>query len=240
MLKQKTHNTHKTSKPRKQHQKKRAHHHNKRKPAHTIAKRHASDSLGFSWPVSRQLDGVVNMDLFITQTPEIIDQIWSDYHATSSTAIGLSISSAEHEKLKQRGSATPFFIHPVVRDTGYFMMLSQFQDNAFLVTYLEDFKTNPQNAQPYMTVTIYDELQHSKDLVLVRSDICSLTTINKQDSDFITRTLIQSYINDDMYQNVYNFNKHPQEFNFEKYIQEVTGAQNAAAASNPATPTADV
>jgi hypothetical protein len=127
----------------------------------------------------------------------------------------------EFEKLKQRGANCPFFIHPIARDTGYFVMLSQYQDKSFLLTYLEDFKKNPAAAQPYLTITIYDELQHTKDLVLVRSDICALATLNKQDSDQLTRTIVSSYIDDAMYNNVFTFNKAPNEFNFDDYVKQL-------------------
>ena len=185
----------------------------------------SSDALGFSWPVSKSLDGVVNLERFATQSPEIIDQLWSDYHAASSTATGISITSDEFEKLKQRGANTSFFIHPIPRDGGFFVMLSQYQDKSFLLTYLEDYKQKGMKAQPYMTITIYDELQHSKDKVLVRSDICALATLNKRDSDFMTRTLINAYTDDAAYNDVFAFNKQSDQFDFQAYIDRVAAAQ---------------
>lgn len=182
--------------------------------------RHFS-SLGFSWPVSKQLDGVVNLERFALQEPSMIDQLWSDYHAASSTATGFSIDSMSFEKLKQRGPNTEYFIHPIPRDDGYFVMLTQYQDKSFLVTYLEDYKQNPMNAQPYMTITLYDELQHSKDLVLVRGDVCALATMTKQESDVLARTIIASYADDGMYTNVFTFNKQPDQFNFDNYVKQV-------------------
>ena len=151
----------------------------------------------------------------------MIEQLWSDYHAASSTATGFAIDSASFEKLKQRGPNTSFFIHPIPRDSGYFVMLSQYQDKSFLVTYLEDFKQNAGKAQPYMTITLYDELQHSKDLVLVRADIVALATMTKQEADVMTRTVVASYCDDAMYNNVFTFNKEPQKFDFEKYVREI-------------------
>lgn len=210
----------------------------KRHGARPFATASAADAtLGFVWPVSKKLEGLVNMELLVTQPTEIIDQIWSDYHASTSTATALSISSQDYTKLLSRGADNAFFIHPIVRDTGYFVMLTQFVDNSFIVTYLEDFKQNPAKAQPYMTITIYDELQHSKDLVLVRSDICALATMNKNDADILTRTVVQSYIDDAMYQNVFNFNKHPDQFNFTDYVNQFTtmNSSTSSSSSNPAT-----
>jgi ATP synthase F1 complex assembly factor 1 len=181
----------------------------------------SNSSLGFSWPVSKKLDGVVNLERFALENSSVIDQLWSDYHAASSTATGFSIDSSSFEKLKQRGPNTSFFIHPIPRPGGYFVMLSQYQDKSFLITYLEDFKTNPMNAQPYMTITLYDELQHSKDMVFVRSDICALATLNKEDADHLARTVVNSYCDDGMYTNVWNFNKQPDAFKFDEYVNQI-------------------
>ena len=42
---------------------------------------------------------------------------------------------------------SPVFIHPVFKGEGkFFMVISQFQDNHCLFTYLEDYKKNPQTA----------------------------------------------------------------------------------------------
>lgn len=192
----------------------------------TTKKHRFSSSLGFSWPVSKQLDGVVNLERFAVQEPAMIDQLWSDYHAASSTATAFSIDSASFKKLQQRGPNTQYFIHPIPRESGYFVMLTQYQDKSFLVTYLEDYKKNPMNAQPYMTITLYDELQHSKDLVLVRADVCALATMTKQECDVLTRTVIASYVEDGMYTNVFTFNKQPDQFNFDEYVKQVVASSD--------------
>lgn len=50
-------------------------------------------------------------------------------------------------------------------------MLSQFQENYILMTYLEAFKQNPAQAPPYLAISIYDDLIESKNLSLLRGDI---------------------------------------------------------------------
>ncbi|CAN0358130.1 unnamed protein product [Hapterophycus canaliculatus] len=73
------------------------------------------------------------------------------------------------------------FILPVWRDGGHFMILSQYQDTCFLLTYLEDYKLNPGGAQPYATISMYSDLVESKDLGLIRADITP--NLNKKVSD---------------------------------------------------------
>lgn len=36
------------------------------------------------------------------------------------------------------------FLYPVFRDKGYMTLISQYQDTCFLLTFLEDFRKNPQ------------------------------------------------------------------------------------------------
>jgi hypothetical protein len=40
-----------------------------------------------------------------------------------------------------------------------------------MMTFLEDFKKNPQKAMPYMIITMFDELVRTKGVALVRGDI---------------------------------------------------------------------
>lgn len=45
------------------------------------------------------------------------------------------------------------------------------------MTYLEDYKTNAATAQPYLTLSLFDELVESKSLVLLRGEVTNhLTT----------------------------------------------------------------
>ena len=72
----------------------------------------------------------------------------------------------------------------------FFMVISQFQDNHCLFTYLEDYKKNPQTAgkqwcrmflestkkffwvtaEPYMALSYFTDFADSKDVVLIRGD----------------------------------------------------------------------
>jgi len=55
----------------------------------------------------------------------------------------------------------------------YFMLVLQNQQKSFILTYLEDYKRNPLNANPYLVLTFFDELITSKNLALLRGDVIS-------------------------------------------------------------------
>lgn len=61
-----------------------------------------------------------------------------------------------------RAKHNPFFIFPVRKATGYYILLCQNQDKSFIYTYLEDYKKDPSNATPYLVITMFDELVFKK------------------------------------------------------------------------------
>lgn len=74
------------------------------------------------------------------------------------------------------------FIFPVYRDNGYMMILSQFQETCFLLTFLEDYRKNPAAANPWMSVTLYDEFMADKGMGLLRGDVSAQLTKNVRSS----------------------------------------------------------
>ena len=62
------------------------------------------------------------------------------------------------------------FILPVKRDSGHFIVVGQFKGRTTLITHLEDYKQNPNAADPYLTISVHDELVETKDIALVRGD----------------------------------------------------------------------
>lgn len=72
--------------------------------------------------------------------------------------------------------ASRYFVYPVFRDGGYFMLLSEFQDMCFLFTFLEDYRKNPKTANPWMSLTLYDEFVQDKGLGLLRGDVAAQLT----------------------------------------------------------------
>lgn len=62
------------------------------------------------------------------------------------------------------------------REGGYFTLLVEFQEKQCFLTYLEDYKTNPSRAQPYMTLSLFDELVETKRLALLRGEMTNHLT----------------------------------------------------------------
>ena len=62
--------------------------------------------------------------------------------------IGLVLSGKESTPIIPRAVLSPFFIQPIFREDGHFMLVSQFfEPSHFIMAYLEDYKMDPAAAQ---------------------------------------------------------------------------------------------
>ena len=114
--------------------------------------------------------------------------------------------------------SSPFFVQPIFRDDGFFMMISQFQNPShFLMAYLEDYRMDPAAAQPLLTFSIFDDYAISKDLTLVRCDILN-RGLHDSEGRKLVENVMESYICDVEYAAVQTFNQRPQSFDVDDFI----------------------
>jgi hypothetical protein len=112
----------------------------------------------------------------------------------------------------------PFFIQPIFKEDGFFMLLSQFQTPShFLMAYLEDYKMDPNRAQPLMTFSIFNDLADSHDLSLVRCDIIN-KGIEENDGRKVLKNMLNAYRIDEDFEKVKTFNEGAASFDFDDYI----------------------
>jgi ATP synthase F1 complex assembly factor 1 len=101
------------------------------------------------------------------------------------------------------------------------MLLSQWQSKAFLMTFLEDYRQNPSTAQPWMCVSVYDDLQQSHDLHLLRTDFTQHLT--KQEAHFVQRMVVLSYTCPGQSSFAAAFNRAPATFDLDRYLEMCRG-----------------
>ncbi|CAM9138151.1 unnamed protein product [Ectocarpus fasciculatus] len=178
----------------------------------------ARRELSFSFPGPRKLEDITNLPLLAKEEKESIADIWTAYHDEREDSLGTVIPGDSLDDLQAKAKKCPMFVLPVWRDEGHFMMLSQYQDMCFLLTYLEDYKVNPGGAQPYATISMYNDLVDSKGLGLIRADITP--NLTKKEVDRLVRLLIRFYSPHMAHNHVEAFNLRPQEFDLEKLLQE--------------------
>ena len=151
---------------------------------------------------------------------ESIKSIWADYYKDNLNIVSGVMTAAKFNFLLQKGKESPFFIFPVFRKGGHFILLSQTQGRTNMFTYLEDYKKNPEHATPYFVLTLFDEFAVSKGLVLYRADILD-HRINKTEASAITQSFVDYYTNLGQYEDgPLKFNHNPDAFKYEEYVQK--------------------
>ncbi|CAM9661415.1 unnamed protein product, partial [Chrysoparadoxa australica] len=171
-------------------------------------------SLSFSFPGPRSLAEITNLPKLQAEPREKIEQLWLEFHSQKVDTVAAVMPGKELKQLRDNASKCPMFVLPVWKEEGHMMLLSQFQDVHFLLTYLEDYKQNPASAQPYLTISTHDELIKSADLGLLRGDFTP--HITKAEAQALLEALC--YIGQDYSKWVEPFNLRPEEFNFEEYM----------------------
>ncbi len=134
--------------------------------------------------------------------------------------IGLVLGGEEATPLIPRAVLSPFYVQPIFRDDGHFMLVSQFfEPSHFIMAYLEDYKMDPAAAQPLLSFSVFDDYSESKDLTLVRADILN-RGIDEGEGLKVVNSMLANYMNDDQYLGVRAFNSKPDSFDLEGYIAQ--------------------
>lgn len=169
-------------------------------------------------PAPNRLNAIVRLDLLQSEPTEKIQEIWSKFYADKELNIAQVWSRSDFNKMMAVARKDGrLFIFPVAREGGHFIVLSQVQEKLALFTYLEDYKKDPQNAQPYMAVTFYDELAASNDVVLARGDL-NPGALNTVEATRLLDLLRSFYV--DQSGDIESFNKGT--FDFEGHIKRLS------------------
>jgi hypothetical protein len=173
----------------------------------------------FTYPSPRLLKDIVKLPLIAMENTDKIEQIWHERHVNDDARFGQVLGEKKYELLMSNSKQFPMFMFPVHRDSGYIVLVSQFQDRHCLLTGLEAFQKLGANAHPICVVTFYDELKEKKKVVLARGDITD-PVVNKKEVLRLFDDILFAYTAESGIQRVREFNLRPQEFDFQKYFHE--------------------
>jgi len=222
-----------------------------------------STGSGFSFAGPRSLNEILRIELMKDKTTNEVKDLWLTYHESRDNVHGVILPKDAASTILNRASGGSssssssntgggnknkcgFFISPIFRDSGFFMLVSQFMEpNHFVFAYLEDYRLDPTRAQPLLSVTIFDELVNSHDITLVRCDV-----VNRGVSDHEAYRVMQSHLDayysmKEEFELVQTFNLAPNLFDVDDYISRksikwreedegvVENASSAAASSSP-------
>lgn len=147
-----------------------------------------------------------------------VSDIWMTYHEGKDNTHGIIMSGKESADVLKHAKECPFFVQPIFRDEGYFMLVSQFQEPShFLMAYLEDYKMDPARAQPLLTFSVFDDLSKKLDLGLVRCDILN-KGVEDNEGRKVVNNMLDAYKKDEEFFKVRAFNQAPDSFDVDDYI----------------------
>lgn len=173
---------------------------------------------GFSFAGAKKLEDVIKLDLIQDKSKAEVSDIWLTYHEDKERVHGDILSGKDGLSILDRAEKKNFFISPIFREDGYFMLLSQFQaPSHFLLAYLEDYKMDPNRAQPLLSCSVFNDLAESHDLSLVRCDVIN-QGIEEGEGLKVMAQLLDSYRLKEDYRHVEMFNDKPAEFDVDDYM----------------------
>lgn len=166
----------------------------------------------------RTLADLTKLELFEQEQPSRIGAIWEAFHKEQVDVAGDSVDPEEAETIATRGGESPSFIFPIRREGGHFMLFSQYApaNRMFVLTYLEDYRANPEMAQPWASVHLFDELIVSKGVGLLRAEVVP-ERLTKQEADHLLM-LIRRYYGTSNYDRAWTFNHFQQRFDLDAYL----------------------
>lgn len=172
----------------------------------------------FSFAGPRVLDEIIKKSMLETKTGAEIADIWYTYHESRENVHGLVYKGKDCKNILARAKENPFFVQPIFRDDGFFMMVSQFQEPShFLMAYLEDYKMDPSSASPLLTFSVFGDYAESKDLTLIRCDILN-KGLHDSEGRKIVENVLESYTCDVEFATVKTFNQRPGSFDIDDFI----------------------
>lgn len=79
----------------------------------------------FTYPCPRKLREVAKVSMLAQEPTESLKSIWTDYYKGNLNIVSGTMSTEKFKFLVQKGKESPFFIFPVFRNGGHFILLSQ-------------------------------------------------------------------------------------------------------------------
>jgi len=181
----------------------------------------------FSFAGPKKLDDILKKELVDDKSRSEVSDMWYSYHEDKDDVIGLVLNGKDSKALIPRAVLSPFYIQPIFRDDGHFMLVSQFfEPSHFIMAYLEDYQMDPAAAQPLLSFSIFDDYAENKDLTLVRVDVLN-RGIDEAEGMKVVKAMLANYKNDDEYLSVRAFNTKPESFDLEDYIAQQSTKWNA-------------
>ncbi|KAL8713620.1 MAG: hypothetical protein Q9220_002482 [cf. Caloplaca sp. 1 TL-2023] len=126
----------------------------------------------------KTLSSYVDLPKVATLPPKEIEYLWRLRHAASSNSLCAVVPSSTYHRIHQMAQQHPQFILPLPREGSsgaevHFLQWSFPAPHTVTVvfTHLAEYKLRGEFSQPHTTVTMHEELMHTKGLVLMQGQV---------------------------------------------------------------------
>ena len=142
----------------------------------------------------KHLDDIVDVNLLLKEPYEQIVHIWNGYHEFKLDLISDVLKSNSFRILQKRGKECPNFVLPLQKKLGYINYYLQFQKDLILFTSLREFQVKGDKSQPVISLSHYDELEKTKDLILLRGEV-NENIISREESMNVVKMVKKKILN---------------------------------------------
>jgi hypothetical protein len=180
-------------------------------------------------PSVKNLDQIVHVDKLQTEETATIRDLWMAAHEISAEHTGkyagAVLTKSAFAGVQERARRSPQLVLPLFRGDGFFMLFTQFVDevpekNIVFAMSMEEYRSAPAAALPFINIAFYNEFADEKDTVLVRAESMNQHVTNMD----VTHALFQwlrCYAGDDAaaHTAVETFNHNSEAFVFDPFIE---------------------
>mmetsp|Transcript_17351 Transcript_17351/g.35764 ORF Transcript_17351/g.35764 Transcript_17351/m.35764 type:complete len:240 (-) Transcript_17351:12-731(-) len=189
---------------------------------------------GFSFAGPKGIDQILDKDAVGKLNGDELATVWKDFHAQKKGTIGWVVEGSVGKLVLHRANSKngKFFISPVFRDVEeaegegesdaqYYNLIVQFFDPShFVLANLQDYQSDPANAKPVISFSVFDDYIESKNMTLVRADII-VDTFKEGEPEKILGGILKRFDGRTCETDwVDKFNNSPAEFDFEGFIED--------------------
>jgi len=115
------------------------------------------------------LDEIMKLSSLLSLDRQDICFIWTEFH-NSAQMIAAVMSGSKHESIVKKAEAYSSFVLPLPRKGLHEFFLAQYGDDSFYFTPLAVYHKYKENSPVCLTLSHYDELKETKDLILLRGE----------------------------------------------------------------------
>jgi len=167
------------------------------------------------------LGDLIRLDMLESKSAEEITHIWT-HHFKEKDAISAVIPANLYNEMLKRAEEYPTFLYPLPKDQGYEFVLSQFDGNRCFFTSLINFQVHGENAPWQFCITFYAELEASKGVVLMTSEL-DQSAMNVFEAQCLAQLQKLFYVSPDEKKTelLHTFNKNPDAFKYMDLVKEL-------------------